>query len=69
MFGCSDLLINFGIYDLKIVNNCNLNDNSSSILGFNYQLPKGIIENSEDAKSYLAGSHVFKILEIEVYLV
>jgi uncharacterized protein (TIGR02145 family) len=49
--------------------NANANNESYSNFGYTYQLPEGITMNSDLAKSYLAGSYQFKIVEIEVYKV
>ena len=52
-----------------IYNECNINIESRSHLGFHgyFELPHGIQENSNESRSYLAGSHQFKVLEIEVF--
>ena len=52
-----------------IANDCNINTNSRSFLGYAgyYELPQGIKQNSNEAYSYLAGSEKFKILEMEVF--
>jgi hypothetical protein len=65
-----DYLAGFGRgHDFRISSQSNLNNQSYSNFGYTYQLPEGISINSEDAKSYLAGSYQFKIIEIEVYKV
>ena len=48
---------------------CNINTNSWSRLGSGgrYELPQGIKPGSNEAKSYLAGSKHFKVLEMEVF--
>lgn len=50
-----------------IKNDCNINCDSYSKFGHNYELQEGIKYNSDQANSYLAGSYKFKVLEIEVY--
>ena len=62
-------LCNFGNLDICLKSNCNINTSSCSYLGSNgsYELPEGIQEKTEEAKSYLAGSHIFKVLELEVF--
>ncbi len=65
-----DYLVSFGRgHDFRISSNANINNESYSNFGYTYQLPEGISLNSEQAKSYLAGSYQFKIIEIEVYKV
>ena len=62
-------LFYFGNAEIWLKKDCNINKNSYSYLGVGgyYELPDGIIKNTEEAKSYLAGSHNFKVLELEVY--
>ena len=36
-------------------------------LGYSFELSVGISYESHEAKTFLAGSHHFKIMEIEVY--
>ena len=65
-----EYLISFGRgHDFRISSNANANNESYSNFGYTYQLPEGITMNSDLAKSYLAGSYQFKIVEIEVYKV
>ncbi len=56
-------------FGFRILNDCNINANSCSNLGNGgwYELPQGIKQGSNEAKSYLAGSCYFKVLEIEVF--
>jgi hypothetical protein len=56
----------FGAYDLSIANNSNTNTTSSSNLGLSYTHPDYAFESNE-AKSFLAGSYKFQVSEIEVY--
>ena len=42
-------MIGFGALDLKIRNDCNLNENSCSNLGFSYQLPNELKYETIDA--------------------
>ena len=44
-----------------------MNSISFSNLGYTYELPDGILLETEESKSYLAGSFKFKVLEIEVF--
>ena len=67
MFGCKLDIMGFGYCDLNISNDCNLNNNSFSILGYSYELPNELSKESEEANTYLAGSHEFKIIELEIY--
>jgi len=62
-------LFSFGNAEISIMEDCNIKTISNSYLGMNsyYELPDGIIENTKEAKSYLAGSHEFKVYELEVY--
>ncbi len=66
-----DYILAFGRgHDFRISSDCNLNNESYSNLGYTYQLPDPAISlNSDEAKSYLAGSYQFKVSEVEVYKV
>ena len=57
---------NFGLSDFEIDNNSNINSDSKSNLGESYKHPD-YDYGSNEAKSFLAGSYNFKVLEIEVY--
>jgi hypothetical protein len=57
---------NFGSYDFEINNDSNINTDSNSNLGDSYKHPD-YEKDSNEAKSFLAGSHKFKVSEIEVY--
>ena len=48
---------------------CNINSNSNSDLGIYgyWELPQNIKPESNEARSYLAGSRYFKVLEMEVF--
>ena len=56
----------FGNGDLYIANDCNVNTISCSNLGCTYE-SNGYAYRSTEAKSYLAGSYKFTILEMEVF--
>lgn len=63
-------IIQFGIFgNLYICNDCNITKNSCSYLGCNnsYEVPNGLLPNSNEANKYLAGEQSFFIDEIEVY--
>ena len=66
-----DILTSIGYMEsgFTIYDDCNINERSISILGYEnkFELPKGIKSYSEEAYSYLAGSKKFKVLEIEVF--
>ncbi len=64
-------LVIFGCYysDIHIGDNCNTQASSYSYFGDNYTLPNGIVKDSNEAHSYLAGAFQFKVEEIEVYSV
>ena len=63
----SDYLSIFGGgCDLFIFNDCNVNTSSGSNLGHSYEF-NGYANNSTEAKSYLAGSYKFTVLEMEVF--
>jgi hypothetical protein len=53
-------------HDFYIANKSNTNTNSFSDLGLSYSHPE-YAYGSNEARSFLAGSHKFKILEIEVF--
>ena len=55
-----------GGYDLRLDNDCNVNSNSYSNLGDSYE-SNGYAKGSAEAKSYLAGSYQFTVLEMEVF--
>jgi hypothetical protein len=56
----------FGGCDLVIANNSNTTTNSWSNLGLFYSHPQ-YADGTNEAKSFLAGSHNFRLDEIEVY--
>jgi len=64
------LLASFGdggdlyLYDQIDENTCNY-----SYLGNSYELPPGMPQGAEEARSYLAGAYKFKVKEIEVFRV
>ena len=68
MYFANSFMIWFG-YDILIYNDCNNNGSSYSNFGSTYKPPDGMAQGSEDANKYLAGSHSFKVLEIEVFKV
>ena len=57
---------NFGNYDLEISSESNLKFYSRSNIGYSYEHPD-YAHKSEEAKSFLAGSKEFQVLEIEIY--
>ena len=58
----------FGNLDIQIKDNCNQNEVSSCAnFGSRFKLPKGMKYFSTESISYLAGSDLFRVLEIEVY--
>jgi hypothetical protein len=58
---------NFGSDDLHIADNANSNEESFSRLGKNFKHPEYKFSSAE-AKSFLAGSEKFLLIEIEVYI-
>ena len=54
--------------DLHISYNANTNTKSNSNLGHNYQPPAGSSKGSNTARSHLAGSYKFQLVDYEVYL-
>ena len=56
----------FGGYDIIIADKSNINTKSHSNLGHSYIHPDYRFETNE-AKSFLAGSHTFQVSEMEVY--
>ena len=63
----SDYMSTFGGgCDLYIANDCNVNTSSYSNLGDSYE-SNGYAYKSNEARSYLAGSYNFIVLEIEVF--
>jgi hypothetical protein len=61
------LLSSFGNTDLYAYDGKSNPGSSCSNLGNTYELPAGIVYGSNEAKSYLAGSHNFKLKELEVF--
>ena len=58
----------FGNFDILIYDNCNTNCQNRTDFGDSYCIPEGLgFENDDVAKSYLAGSKEFKVVEIEVF--
>lgn len=55
--------------DIGIVEYCDTKKDSWSKLGGTFSLPEGMMEDSEEAKQYLAGEFCFKVTEIEIYKV
>ena len=56
-----------GGHDMHISNNCNSVTTSYSNLGHSYSPPLGYTYGSSQAKSFLAGTHQFQVVEIEVF--
>ena len=56
-------------YDILLYDQCNNNGSSYSNFGTTYKAPDGMVQGSEDANNYLAGSHSFTVKEIEVFKV
>ncbi len=54
-------------YDIFVSGSSNIYEDSSSSLGYSYQLPKNLTYGSTEAQNYLAGSFRWKTTEIEVY--
>lgn len=53
--------------DFHIYDDCNINSKSHTDLGKEYEAPNGYAPDSNEAKSYLAGSYYFYVEEIEVF--
>ncbi|CDW89372.1 tldc domain-containing protein [Stylonychia lemnae] len=53
--------------DICIYDDCNINCDSYCDLGGTYSPPQGIIKNQQQAQTYLAHTHKFRVIEIEVY--
>ena len=58
-----------GNHALYIYDDCNINTNSYSNLGYQYgyEAPNGYAYGSTEAKNYLAGCYNFTVCEIEVF--
>ena len=63
----SDVGLAFGKYDIFIASNSNSNTNSHSNLGDSYNHPE-YAKETDKALNFLAGSHTFKVSEMEVHL-
>ena len=59
-------LVNFGNYDIKILENCDVLSNSSCSFPTRYSSSKFTVRNDESMK-YLAGGFYFMVSEIEVF--
>ena len=55
--------------DLNLYNNCQSTNENYANLGHTYSLPNNISYDTNDSKSYLAGSCKFEVEEYEVFLV
>ena len=67
IYACSEYGPSFGGgFDLYISNNSNTSGESYSNLAYSYKHPN-YAYNSNEAKSFLAGSYKFLTTEIEVY--
>ena len=53
--------------DLYIGDQCDKPGRCYSNLGNCFYLPHNVKANSEESKSYLAGAHTFRVVEIETY--
>jgi hypothetical protein len=70
IFGYSNHSIRFGGGgDIYISDSSDQNSDSYCNLGNSYELPQGLTYRLEEARKYLAGSHKFKTVEIEVFQV
>ena len=66
--GNSDYLCIFGKgKDIIIYSDSNKNKTSYSNFGCSFEIPKDILYESDEARSYFAGEIKFKVKEIEVY--
>ncbi len=57
----------FGSNDILVFGNSNCSNNSFSNFGQSYQLPPGYVQDTDEAKSLLAGVNKFSTSEIEVF--
>ena len=68
-----DNLFAFGFGDFGIRENCHTRDDNWSNFGctkwtkHSYQIPFNMKTDSDEAYRYLAGAHLFRVAEIEVY--
>ena len=53
--------------DICIYDNCNTRKDNFSNLGDTYEVPNSMKFETFDAKSYMAGSCLFKVKELEVF--
>ena len=67
IFDNGNYLVAFGDSDMVLHNNPHTRADNFSNLGYRYELPEGIFAETELSKSYLAGTHQFKVKQIEVY--
>jgi hypothetical protein len=59
----------FGNSDIAIYDSSNKKKTSLCDIGFSYEIPEGMIYESNESRKYLAGSYKFKTLEIEIFQV
>jgi hypothetical protein len=57
----------FGSSDIQIASYSNTNTSSCSYLGYSFKHPQYFAFETNEAKSFLAGSYQFRLSEIEVY--
>jgi hypothetical protein len=67
IFDHGNYLVSFGSTDIVIHNDPHNRADNFSNLGSRFELPAGFVEGLELSKSYLAGTHQFKVKQIEVY--
>ncbi|CDW87813.1 tldc domain-containing protein [Stylonychia lemnae] len=62
-------MMQFGMSEIQIKDDCNEKRTNSSKIGSTYQTSNGIEFGSQKSEDYLAGAKKFKVLEVEVYSV
>ncbi|CDW84039.1 tldc domain-containing protein [Stylonychia lemnae] len=60
-------ILQFGLGDIQIEDQCNLKYTNSCNIGSTYKPPSGYKQGDQKIKEYLAGANKFRVLEIEVY--
>ena len=67
MHSTKDFIIQFGIEDMCLAENCNENYKSCSRLGWVYRPPEGCVKGDKECETHLAGSFHFKVSDIEIF--
>ena len=68
IYSGADRIDNFGVGDICVAEDCDINFKSYSNFGSRYD-SSSMVDKSINTQEYLAGSHHFKVQNIEVFAV